>query len=70
MSNPEYVKCVHHPHADHEHESWCGRTIRSEWAFTGLDHVAVHEGRLLACSNCLDAAIQAIQKSRYTGNDE
>jgi hypothetical protein len=64
---PEYVKCIAYPIVNADtgkfDKSWCGRDIGREFAFTGLDHAAaegIREGRLLACSECLEKAWHAL----------
>lgn len=65
---PDFVHCIAKPYADERrHTSLCGRTDR-DFRFVGLDHVFMHtqtQGRLLACPECIDAAIKILAEARY-----
>lgn len=63
---PEYIKCIEHQPV--QGGLWCGREelpeYVGEWVFRGLDHVAYSNmsgSRLVACPECLDAAVRALR---------
>jgi hypothetical protein len=63
-NQPEHVKCIAHTHADLIGLSWCGKRVSHEWRFVNIDHAvynALHEGRLLACAECIEAIFDAFR---------
>lgn len=67
-SRPEYVKCIKSPFEDEcGKQTLCGRPTTGFDFLMGLNHVYCHtvsQGRLLACSACIDAAITVLKASR------
>jgi hypothetical protein len=62
---PEWIKCIAYPIAT-KSQTWCGRELHSEFAFTGLDHVAANaitEGRLWPCPECMEAAEELLHRA-------
>jgi hypothetical protein len=60
MKRPEYVKCIERTISG-VRQSWCG-IVGAEWRFQDLEHVRLNgeqEGRLVACPDCLSAAMLA-----------
>lgn len=48
--------------------TWCGRTDVHEFVFQDPTHAALNglqEGRLMACPECSDAIVRALQKGTY-----
>jgi hypothetical protein len=71
MKLPSYVKHIKRPEAG-DKKTWCGKTVgfgeAGGFYFTGLDHAAANalkEGRLLACPECVDAAMGALDKGTW-----
>lgn len=61
----EYVKHIMHTHHGEEARSWCGEQneMQMTWGFISLDHAAynaIRGGRLLACPECVRAAVSAL----------
>jgi hypothetical protein len=51
----EWRHHIRDTHMDHEGMSLCGRDVRNEWAFTGIDHAFQtlrNESRLAPCKAC------------------
>ncbi len=67
---PEYVKCIKSPFEDERgRKTLCGKPVTGFDFIYGLDHLychAVGQGRLLACSVCVDVAIAALESARDT----
>jgi len=67
---PSYVKHIQHP--KEKKVFWCNTPWYREFAFTGLDHAsanALDEGRLLACPDCVEAAVKALESGTYQLGD-
>lgn len=60
---PDYVTCVEHTHEERKGTAWCGRRVTG-FRFVGLDHAAYNalaSGRLVACPECVAAAVKALR---------
>lgn len=70
---PDYVKCIQHTHADLKAQTWCGRPCSLEWVFQNLDHAAYNaksKGYLVACQECVRAAIACLQPKETLSKGE
>lgn len=66
---PDYIHCIARTHVDYKNESWCGRNLKSEFHFMGIDHLAenkLQQGRLLGCDDCVDKIIKTISNKELS----
>lgn len=72
MRRPDYIKCIARTHVGHQGESWCGARITMQFYFVSLDHAAengLQQGRLVACPQCLEIAINALRNGLEPAED-
>ena len=56
----EHVTCIRHTRADMQKSTWCGKRV-SGFVFQSLDHAAYNDGRLVACPQCVGAAVSCLR---------
>ena len=64
---PEWVHCIARTHKDAEGFAWCGVWVGGLFSFVSLDHAAENgklQGRLVACRECVDAAVAALKNGQ------
>lgn len=64
---PDNVVCIKSPVLDTWRKTLCGKPATGDRLFTGLDHAFCHAKnvrKLQACSDCIDAALEGIERAR------
>lgn len=64
MDRPEHITCITRNDSD---KAWCGRGVKSVFAFVNIDHAAengAQDGRLATCPECLEVIVPALRNGQ------